>query len=851
VLVGADNGSTLVPTICRLLVDRQKAGVLTAAIHFPNMYSANPTRQKLHNDAVAVFAAHKEQARASFKRARDNAEKAEKQKRDALPVGKRNKGRMIPPQRPTSILLNASTIYPSRAETHTIPPSPQSDKTAQPTQTKKHNSDNLPLECLETLARLEKAEFVMRDKNGVYRQPMKHQLQAVGAFEDECRRLEKLDRDNWQASYLLAHEAGLGKTATSLMMVSMAKKNPLRPFPHTLVIVPSCVRDHWCSEAMSWLGVASEDILSTTALKDLTRDAIERAKVIIVSEGLVVSAHRSEYGFRKVEKAYYEAINGQYKRYENKKATLHPLFRGYDVVIVDEVHRERNDTTARCDAVMQICRLSQRRIGLTGTPIVNSEVDYAGICLALQYPSTFPNFRLRCSWNDGTPGKLAEATSVAFRQPCYYSREKESVLNLPPLKREAINFEVNVPLQYVKRYNRALSLARATNKRIKDNYRNGIEQNDGDRAKLIALQQKLQKFTISPLLAIQRNGAEIFNDSVAKIVKAEKDERHAAKREAKEKAEAAKNDEDGDFGDLEEEVEEEESVKGGEEDDECDEGDNNEDDEKEIDEPNQIEDMKEAKKVATVKGVMGMEGMEGMEGSLYEEAIRPDNRTNMLPALCEEIKNLRQKKHRLIICASEHVTALKLAALYIHQTHGNEFGNIHLYHGGLSTKLRRSSIDNFLSAQNAILFLSIKAGGVGLHLVPGCEAMVFFGAVSYAPAHLYQCMKRIHRMGQRSPITGRVEIKHLVAYGSIDAAIYDMHSDKLAMADCYVDGKDIKTNNRNGMWRRASKLVEATMPLEVQDAYGNFPPMPQHSVNSNNTRKLFTLVDGVPTRGVV
>ena len=150
-----------------------------------------------------------------------------------------------------------------------------------------------------------------------------------------------------------------------------------------------------------------------------------------------------------------------------------------------------------------------------------------------------------------------------------------------------------------------------------------------------------------------------------------------------------------------------------------------------------------------------------------------------------------------------------------------------------------------------MLFLSIGAGGVGLHLVPGCEAMLFWGSMPFSPAHRRQALKRIHRIGQTAPITGKVTVRHLIAHGSVDNAIGVMHGDKDALIQLVQEGDDSGFGgHEDSQWRKAGRIVDAALPV---DEFGNFPPMPPHKMDVNTEQPIagsvYTLLPGVETRG--
>ena len=109
--------------------------------------------------------------------------------------------------------------------------------------------------------------------------------------------------------------------------------------------------------------------------------------------------------------------------------------------------------------------------------------------------------------------------------------------------------------------------------------------------------------------------------------------------------------------------------------------------------------------------------------------------------------------------------------------------------------------------------------------------MVFCFTSPFAPAKVVQCMKRIHRIGQHAPITGRVKIKHLVPYGSVDASIRRVHGDKTRLMNMVVDGEGMEETTE-AQWKRTGRIVDGALPLNKD---GNFAPMPQHMPTSDDS----------------
>jgi hypothetical protein len=211
--------------------------------------------------------------------------------------------------------------------------------------------------------------------------------------------------------------------------------------------------------------------------------------------------------------------------------------------------------------------------------------------------------------------------------------------------------------------------------------------------------------------------------------------------------------------------------------------------------------------------------------ALIDEASRCQS--GALLALREQIYELQVMGKNNVIVASNYTAPLVVAEAYV-KREMPDAGQTFLYHGGLSQTQRGKVIRDFLTGSRGVLFLSIKAGGTGLHLVPGCNAMVFFGARPYSPAEELQCMKRIHRIGQtkvvyiRNLIAGRVPAGGGPPAGSVDAAIGLRHEDKQRLSGFVLDNDDSLVEE-DGSWKLslAGRMVDECWYM---DADGTFNP---------------------------
>jgi hypothetical protein len=162
-------------------------------------------------------------------------------------------------------------------------------------------------------------------------------------------------------------------------------------------------------------------------------------------------------------------------------------------------------------------------------------------------------------------------------------------------------------------------------------------------------------------------------------------------------------------------------------------------------------------------------------------------------------------QHARVIVACERVAEMRLAAHWLRcKARRGLRTSSFIFEGSLSLDERERMKRTFLATDNAILFLSVKAGGTGLHIVPGCNAMLFWGARSFSPATVFQCLKRIHRIGQTKP----VYVEHIMAEGSVDWAIDKIHADKARVATAIVDS-DYMAVDEDGTWKKAKRILAA------------------------------------------
>ena len=178
--------------------------------------------------------------------------------------------------------------------------------------------------------------------------------------------------------------------------------------------------------------------------------------------------------------------------------------------------------------------------------------------------------------------------------------------------------------------------------------------------------------------------------------------------------------------------------------------------------------------------------------------------TGALMALRNELLKLNEQGLTRVMVAACHTSLLKIAMEYLKRTCPG-IGDVILYSGELRQKQRASAVERFLTGSRTVMLMSIDAGGTGLHLVPGSNAVVFWGSRPFSPMQVLQTAKRVHRIGQEFP----VKVKHLIANGSVDFAINMVHGDKLTVSKAIVDDDLSGLESQGGRWRSTGRIVDA------------------------------------------
>lgn len=168
---------------------------------------------------------------------------------------------------------------------------------------------------------------------------------------------------------LIAHDMGLGKTATAL---GWLKHHPeLRP---VVVICPLSVRQTWKNEITTWLGETA--FLPVGSLADGA--SYDNQPFIVIHYNILA-------GDSEVDKSTHRIVIGE-ASWLTWLMALHPK-----CIIIDEAHLTRNTSAMMTKATKAICRGVKHVIALTGTPVVNRPIEAYNV-LKLLDPKGIPDW---------------------------------------------------------------------------------------------------------------------------------------------------------------------------------------------------------------------------------------------------------------------------------------------------------------------------------------------------------------------------------------------------------------------------------------------------------------------------
>ena len=103
--------------------------------------------------------------------------------------------------------------------------------------------------------------------------------------------------------------------------------------------------------------------------------------------------------------------------------------------------------------------------------------------------------------------------------------------------------------------------------------------------------------------------------------------------------------------------------------------------------------------------------------------------------------------------------------------------------GGMSVEKKQKTVDWFNNSDNAIILISVRAGGEGINLQSSHVAI--FVELDWTPAMVQQAEDRIHRIGQEQA----VDIYYLIAERTVEESLLKVIQNKSKMIDKALNNK--------------------------------------------------------------
>lgn len=252
------------------------------------------------------------------------------------------------------------------------------------------------------------------DENAVER------AKKAGLFDYQIEGVKWLTR---QDNCLLAYQMGLGKSATALMSLDKNKR--------ILVIAPSHLKLNWRDETTKWRPDLNVHLIKN---KKSFRYP-EPGEIVIMTYGLMP-----------------EKFLLPPKKRKNPNITDEDReIMGNTILIFDEVHVLKNSKTIKSRKAREMMKLAHKTIGLTGTPILNREIELWNMCRAIGIEKkifeSFPRFLYlfggkKGKWGYKFSGPKKETPKVLRRAML---RKKRSEVNIELPDKMYVEVQVEMP----------------------------------------------------------------------------------------------------------------------------------------------------------------------------------------------------------------------------------------------------------------------------------------------------------------------------------------------------------------------------------------------------------------------
>jgi hypothetical protein len=154
--------------------------------------------------------------------------------------------------------------------------------------------------------------------------------------------------------------------------------------------------------------------------------------------------------------------------------------------------------------------------------------------------------------------------------------------------------------------------------------------------------------------------------------------------------------------------------------------------------------------------------------------------TSKLDRVRELVAELRAEGHKALLF-SQFVGHLQL----VRQALEEDGVVVRYLDGSTPEATRRAEVDAFQRGEGDVFLISLKAGGTGLNLT--AASYVLHLDPWWNPAVEDQATDRAHRIGQQRPVT----VYRVVAGGTVEERILELHEDKRSLVAGVLEGTDV------------------------------------------------------------
>jgi len=562
--------------------------------------------------------------------------------------------------------------------------------------------------------------------------------------------------DQRNASLLLIHEVGTGKTISSILAMAACLKTPWKfkqpnglevPYKgKALIIVPKAVLEVWAETIDAWSNLKERNILlKAETQKDLTHDKIQTAAVILTTPDTLVAAWKTFMYLAGPDEVMPDGRLARTKHEMDRwmhgskpgskqaellgdvKPPVHPLYalinKGagpppFVLTVVDEIHEGYKPTKQKGHLLRMFTRRSVYKLALTGTPVSAKPEEIPGLVTVLNaMPLALQKKAHYFLVNQGQTQVLNRDTINEFHAQLV-DRVDAKFLDLPERKILTLEFDpyvgklegAKIDPEVIARHNQILIEAQAEHAR-----------STGTRDELASGDSELGKAQRKCFTAVIRMGQFEFSS------------------------------------------------------------------------------------ILGMNGAKAFDRDQDPSGSLYEEAVSKPSQTMRL--IARLIRSRQDACHVRVAVFCEKLTELEILKRFLEREGG--FGEFFLLEGSLSAKRRNEYVHQFLGCAKGV-FLFSKAGSVGITLCPGCEVLLSVGPLPWNSTTIDQAFGRVYRIGQ----TKKVEIIQLVARNSVTAVKLSLHDDKrLRLAKVAADNNWENFKDEGGQWRFTDTILKECVPL--------------------------------------